>query len=71
MSELSDKVDRLVETAARTDTNVSWIRNEMSRRVDDHEDRLRKVEGRQWWIAGAFTTIGALLGIGGTHGLKP
>lgn len=74
MSELSDlrtKVDRLSETAARTDANVVFIRDSLDYSLKDHEKRLRKVEGRQWWLAGVFAAIGAALGIGGYHGLKP
>jgi hypothetical protein len=74
MSDLSDKVDKLSELATRTDANVRWIRESMDyqvKRVDKHEDRIRKVESRQWWIAGIFTAVGAALGFGGSNGLKP
>jgi hypothetical protein len=40
-------------------------------RMDKQEERIGNVEKRQWWVAGVFAAIGAALGIGGTHGLKP
>lgn len=77
MSELSDlraKMDKIAETVTRTDTNTRWLREAFAhqvRRGDKHDERLRKVESRQWWIAGIFTAVGALLGIGGANQLKP
>jgi hypothetical protein len=77
MSEISDlrkEMGEIRELAARTDANVRWLREAFGyqlKRGDKHEERIGKVEGRQWWIAGIFTAIGALLGIGGANQLKP
>ncbi len=32
--------------------------------------RIENVERRQWWLSGVAAAIGALLGIGGSNGLK-
>jgi hypothetical protein len=73
-SELRKEVGEIRELAARTDSNTRWLREAFGYQVtrgDKHEERLGKVENRQWWIAGIFTAIGALLGVGGANQLKP
>lgn len=74
LSELRKEVGEIRELAARTDTNVNWLRGAFGhivQRTDKHDERLGKVERRQFWVAGVFAAIGALLGFGGGNGLKP
>jgi hypothetical protein len=69
MSDLTE----LRQAVARIETNVGWIRDAIDRQVmrtDKHEERLGKVEGRQWWITGIFTAIGVLFGAGVGSGIK-
>ena len=69
MSELTE----LRQAIARIETDVGWIRDTIDHQVtrtDKHEERLGKVEGRQWWITGIFTAIGALFGAGVGSGIK-
>jgi hypothetical protein len=69
MSELSE----LRQAVARIETDVGWIRQSIGQQVtrtDKHEERLGKVEGRQWWMTGIFTAIGALFGAGVGNGIK-
>jgi hypothetical protein len=69
MSEQSE----LREAMARIQTDVSWIRNGMEadrKEVKELRKDLRSVERRQWWLSGAAAVVGALLGIGGSNGLK-
>ena len=59
LGRIEGKVDSLIARADARD-----------RQDETRDDRIRNVERRQWWLSGAAAFIGAVLGIGGNHGLK-
>jgi hypothetical protein len=71
MSEDWTEIQRaLGRVEGKLDTALTGM-SKQDARLDKQEERLGNVERRQWWVAGVFAAIGAALGIGGTHGLKP
>lgn len=68
MSELSEIRRALEDIRAATSataTDVKWIKQGMQRdgdRLDRHDARLRKVESRMNWFAGAGAVLGSMLG---------
>lgn len=73
LSEIRRDLTALREIATRVSQDVAWIKEGMGtdrERVERHEERLHSVERRQWWLSGVAAVIGAVLGTGGSHGLK-
>jgi hypothetical protein len=70
MSDLTEIQRGLGRVEGKLDTALSRM-NRQDERSDGLDERLQKVEGRQWWTLGIFAAVGALLGFGGGNGLKP
>lgn len=73
LSEIRRELTALRETAARISADVAWIKEGMEdhrERSDKHDEQIRSIERRQWTLSGISAALGALLGIGGSHGLK-
>jgi isochorismate hydrolase len=70
MSDLTEIQRSLGRVEGKLDTALSRM-DKQDKRSDGLEERLQKVERRQWVVTGFFTAIGVLLGFGGGNGLKP
>jgi hypothetical protein len=66
MAEVRRALQEIRDISTATATNVEWIRAQGT----DHDKRLRRVEAKQHWYAGIAAAVGALIGVGGSHGLK-
>lgn len=58
MAELNRTMGRIESTAVATNQMIERI----ERQFDNHDKRLRKVENRQHWYAGAGSMIGIAIG---------
>jgi len=73
LAEIRHALDSIRDAVTRTSQDVGWIKDGMEKsatRLDGHEERIGKLENRQHWYSGLSAAIGALLGIGGSHGVK-
>ncbi len=71
---MSQQLAEIQRALGRIEGVVGEIKAGMARgaeRTDKHDARLGKLENRQHWYAGIAAGIGTLLGIGGSHMLKP
>lgn len=69
MSELTEIQRSLGRVEGKLDAALTRM-DARDQDVEDLRKELRSVDRRQWWLSGVAAAIGALLGIGGSHGLK-
>lgn len=48
-------------------TTLNLFVSDTTKKVDDHEDRLRAVERKVWFASGIATILGAVFGVAGNE----
>lgn len=70
LAEFRRAIQELRDISTRTENNVVWIRDGMettAQRIAANETRIGKVENRQHWLAGIYSSISAGLAVFGVH----
>lgn len=55
-------LERLVRVETKLDSTLGTLKGETAKRLDNHEERIRKVERVLWVVTGAAAAVGSAVG---------